>query len=202
MKNIDDELASAVAKLESAAQQRSAQGSKAGTATVQPEDAPRRSWGLLVGLGVVMAAILTLFFSSSDEAVVYAYGADEIKKKSTELQNRQVRMMGHLVSGSLVRRDDPCEYRFFVKKGGEQVPVRYAQCVVPDTFRDVKGVEVEVTVEGRLASDGHLEASNIFAKCPSKYEMGEMAAQGMAPKHGGAEKQPDFIEPRLVENVR
>ena len=49
--------------------------------------------------------------------------------------------------------------------------VHYAQCVVPDQFRDVKGVQVEVTAEGRLASDGHLVASKIFAKCPSKYEM-------------------------------
>ena len=85
---------------------------------------------------------------------------------------------------------------------GAPLKVQYAQCVVPDTFRDVKGVEVEVTAEGRLAEDGHLEASKIFAKCPSKYEMREGAAKmgGQGPDHGGA--KPEYIAPKVVDAIR
>ncbi|HKO93425.1 MAG TPA: cytochrome c maturation protein CcmE, partial [Polyangiaceae bacterium] len=70
--------------------------------------------------------------------------------------------------------------------------------VVPDTFRDVAGVEVEVTAEGRLSADGRLQATKIFAKCPSKYEMRETANQmgGKAPQHGGGGPKPDFIPAR------
>ena len=74
-----------------------------------------------------------------------------------------MRVQGILVPGTLVRRDEPCEHRFMMQKSGvkgaEPLSVTYAQCVVPDTFREVEGVEVEVTAEGRLSEDGHLEAS-------------------------------------------
>jgi cytochrome c-type biogenesis protein CcmE len=88
-----------------------------------------------------------------------------------------------------VKRDSPCEYRFTVEKKGVQMPVRYAQCVVPDTFRDVPNVEVGVTVEGKLQPDGSFEASSVLAKCPSKYDMKDKAARG--------EKMPHEALPNL-----
>jgi cytochrome c-type biogenesis protein CcmE len=61
--------------------------------------------------------------------------------------------------------------------------VRYAQCIVPDTFKDVPGMDVGVTVEGKLAAGGGFEASQVMAKCPSKYEMKEMKEQGKEMPH-------------------
>ena len=42
---------------------------------------------------------------------------------------------------------------------GAELAVRYAQCVVPDTFRDVPGMDVGVTVEGKVAPDGAFDAT-------------------------------------------
>lgn len=166
----------------------------------------KRSWGLLAGLIAVGAGVLLFVFNSGEDAVVYSYQVDELKAQAGDLGDRQVRVQGILVPGTLVRRDEPCEHRFMIQKAGlknaEPLNVQYAQCVVPDTFREVAGVEVEVTAEGRLAEDGHLEASKIFAKCPSKYEMREgAAAMGQAPKHGGGAPKPDFV-PMKVEAIR
>jgi cytochrome c-type biogenesis protein CcmE len=169
------------------------------------EEGSRRGWVLLGGLGVMVAGILGLFFTSSEDAVVYAYGVDELQARQADLGQRQVRVMGTLVSGTLVRRDNPCEYRFKMNKGDAELPVYYAQCVVPDTFRDVKGVQVEVTAEGRMTADGHLEASKIMAKCPSKYEMKETASvTGVRPEHQGTGSgaQPQFIAPREDPAIR
>lgn len=216
MSRIDDELEQAVRDGESA--QAGADSTKAvsssSAARSAAEVAPpvvadaeqKRSWGLLAGLVALGAGVLAFVFNSGEDAVVYSYQVDEIKAKAAELGDRQVRVQGLLVSGTLTRRDEPCEYRFMMQKAGvtgsEPLKVQYAQCVVPDTFRDVKGVEVEVTAEGRLAEDGHLEASKIFAKCPSKYEMREgAAAMGKAPEHGGGGPKPDFIPPK-VEGIR
>jgi cytochrome c-type biogenesis protein CcmE len=58
--------------------------------------------------------------------------------------------------------------------------------VVPDTFRDMPGMDVEVTAEGKLDPEGHFEASQIFAKCPSKYEMKDRAAKGEEAPHAPA----------------
>jgi cytochrome c-type biogenesis protein CcmE len=166
----------------------------------------KRSWGLLVGLLALGAGVLAFVFNSGEDAVVYSYQVDQIKAQAADLGERQVRVQGILVPGTLVRRDEPCEHRFMIQKqgakGSEPLAVTYAQCVVPDTFREVKGVEVEVTAEGRLGEDGHLEASKIFAKCPSKYEMREgAAAMGKAPEHGGDGPKPEFVPPK-VEAVR
>ena len=50
------------------------------------------------------------------------------------------------------------------------LPVRFAGCVVPDTFRDVPGLDVEVTVEGELCDTCHtFDASMLIAKCHSKW---------------------------------
>jgi cytochrome c-type biogenesis protein CcmE len=164
----------------------------------------KRSWGLLVGLLALGVGVLAFVFNSGEDAVVYSYQVDQIKAQAADLGERQVRVQGILVPGTLVRRDEPCEHRFMIQKqgatGSEPLAVTYAQCVVPDTFREVKGVEVEVTAEGRLGEDGHLEASKIFAKCPSKYEMREgAAAMGKAPEHQGNGPMP---EPLKIEAVR
>jgi len=58
------------------------------------------------------------------------------------------------------------------------IDVRYPQCVVPDTFRDVPNVDVDVTATGKLAKDGQFLASEIMAKCPSKYEAQNRQAIG------------------------
>ena len=41
---------------------------------------------------------------------------------------------------------------------------------MPDTFRDVPEGGVLVTAEGKLKESGQFEASQIMAKCTSKYD--------------------------------
>jgi cytochrome c-type biogenesis protein CcmE len=72
---------------------------------------------------------------------------------------------------------------FTIEKNGTELPVRYAKCIVPDTFRDIAGMDLGVTVEGELRPDGSFEASQVLAKCPSKYEMKQKQAQGENAPH-------------------
>ena len=138
---------------------------------------------LLVALLAMGAGIVALVMSFSG-AAVYAKTVDQVVADAGKLQGRKVRVEGRLVHGSLKRREQPCEYRFELGGGGAVLPVRYAQCVVPDTFRDVPGMDLDVTVEGTVSQDGSFEATQVLAKCPSKYEMQDMAAKGTAVPHG------------------
>jgi cytochrome c-type biogenesis protein CcmE len=113
---------------------------------------------------------------------VYSKGVDDLVRDKDKFADRAVRVEGTLVKGSLVRRDQPCEYRFTIEKNKVALPVHYSQCVVPDTFRDMPGMDVSVTAEGKLAS-GYFEASTIMAKCPSKYEMKDRARNGEQAPH-------------------
>ena len=149
----------------------------------------RRNLGLLAALLGISGAVLAVVLTSS-EAAVYSKGVDQLVQQKARLAGRNVRINGKLVEGTLKRRDRPCEYRFTLTKNGATVPVRYAQCVVPDTFRDIPGMEVQVTAQGQLNQDGYFEANQIMAKCPSKYE--EQMRQGKAVPYPEAESVSSF----------
>ena len=66
---------------------------------------------------------------------------------------------------------------FRVTDGTAELPVTY-RGLVPDTFTDQQ--DIEVIVEGRLGRDGVFQATDVLAKCGSRYESvptdGERAA--------------------------
>lgn len=178
MSNVDDELAQALRESEAVAAAQPAPLASSARAT------PKRSLTLLIGLLVAGGAILTLVFTSFDGSAIYDRKVDEVLAEKAKLQGRSVRVEGMLKKGTLVRRDEPCEYRFTITgKNSTELPVRYSRCTVPDTFRDMPGMDVMATAEGTLDPSGHLEASLIMAKCPSKYEMKQRAVKGEAAPH-------------------
>jgi cytochrome c-type biogenesis protein CcmE len=151
------------------------------------EDPDRRRWvGLLVAVGLAMGAagIAALVLTGMQDKAMYSKPVDELLAQKTRFLGRPVRAEGMLVHGSLVHRDQPCEYRFVIAKNGAELPVRFAQCVVPDTFKDVPDLDVGVTVEGQLQADSSFEATDVLAKCPSKYEMEKRKKDGEHMPHG------------------
>jgi len=131
----------------------------------------KKSIGLLATLLVLVCAVVALFMVGFKEAAVYATPVDKlVNEKSGAFVGRKVRVEGELVPGTLVKRDQPCEYRFTIHKDKDELPVRYKQCVIPDTFRDMPGGGVNVTIEGALNAQGEFEASLVMAKCASKYD--------------------------------
>ncbi|MBM4360501.1 MAG: cytochrome c maturation protein CcmE [Deltaproteobacteria bacterium] len=129
----------------------------------------KSSWGLLVTLLVMAAGLVALFMFGFKDAAVYSVPVDKLLADQASVGKR-VRIDGELVPGSLARRDQPCEYRFRVRAEGKELEIRYPQCVIPDTFRDMPQGGVMVTAEGKLLPAGHFEASLILAKCSSKYD--------------------------------
>ena len=148
-------------------------------------DASRKRLLLLVPLVMAAAAIVALVLVGMQDKGTYSKDVDVLIAEKAKFIGKPVRVEGSLVHGSLVKRESPCEYRFTIEKNGVEVPVRFAKCIVPDTFRDVPGVDVGVTVEGELRPDNSLEANAVLAKCPSKYEMKQKAAQGEKMPHAG-----------------
>jgi cytochrome c-type biogenesis protein CcmE len=192
MSDVDDELAKALAESEATA--RAEDPLPVTHAASTTPGTTKRSLGLLLSLLVMGGGILTLVLLNVGDATVYSRGVDELVKEKVKLDGRNVRVDGTLVKGTLQKRDQPCEFRFTMEKKGAQLPVRYAQCIVPDTFRDVAGMDVMVTVEGTLAKSGDFEATTIMAKCPSKYEMQDRAKKGEKAPH------PESIQAANIPN--
>jgi cytochrome c-type biogenesis protein CcmE len=167
-KNLDQELAEAVL----------AAGAEDVPSVVKPARAPeapsapsgKRNLGLLLTLLAMVGAVVTLFLGVFQPAAVYATPVDKLVADQQAFVGRKVRVEGELVPGTLLKRDQPCEYRFTIHKDDAKLPVRYPQCVIPDGFRDVPSGGVQVTIEGSLTPSGDFQASLVMAKCSSKYD--------------------------------
>ena len=140
----------------------------------------------IVKVGVVFVVLggalsLLLFGSEASDALVYSKLVNEVLTKPEDFKGRELRVEGVLKQGSIQFREQPCEYRFVIGKEGKEMPVRFSQCIVPDTFKD--GLGVQVSVQGRLTNDGYFMANKVIAKCPSKYEMQERQKNGEKMPH-------------------
>ena len=133
---------------------------------------------IVVPLVMIAAAGAALVLAGLQGSAIYSKPVDELLAQKGRFTGRPVRAEGILVHGTLTKRETPCEYRFTITKNGVDVPVRFAECVVPDTFRDEPGADVGVTVEGQLQADNTFEATSVLAKCPSKYETKARGAKG------------------------
>ncbi|MEO6955049.1 MAG: cytochrome c maturation protein CcmE [Polyangia bacterium] len=121
----------------------------------------------LATLVIVFAGIGYLFYSSSGEAFEYYKHVDELTQNPGQWSGKHLQMHGFVVPGSIAKRMDQgrqqIEYKFQAVNCEKTVEVRYSG-TVPDTFKD----RAEVVVKGTL--DGNqFHASEISAKCPSKY---------------------------------
>ena len=78
-----------------------------------------------------------------------------------------LKMGAKVVPGSVRRDPANRQIDFQVSDGLRTYPVTY-RGLVPDTFTDAN--DIEVIVEGRLGRDGVFRATEVLAKCGSRYE--------------------------------
>jgi cytochrome c-type biogenesis protein CcmE len=153
------------------------------------DDQSKRGLLLTILLVMVGAGAASFVLMGMKDQAIYSKSVDELVANKSRFAGRQVHAEGNLVHGTLTKREQPCEFRFTIEAKGTQVPVRFPQCVVPDTFRDVPDMDVGVTVEGELLADNTFLASKVLAKCPSKYEMKDRAQKGEKMPHAAVEPQ-------------
>ncbi len=131
---------------------------------------PRQQRMLAVGLalvGIAIAAGLTLR-AFQDNMMFFVSISDVVAgKHPTE---RNFRIGGLVVDGSLQREQGSMDIRFEVTDTACSVPVVYSG-VLPDLFREGQGV----VAHGRLGNDGVFHAEKILAKHDEEYMAPEVA---------------------------
>ena len=128
----------------------------------------------LVVLGISIAAVLTLqmfkenmmFFVSVSDVVAGNYP-----------EERNFRVGGVIVEGSIEREDESLAIRFLVTDLRCEIPVTY-EGVLPDLFREGQGV----VAHGRMGDDGVFAAEEVLAKHDENY-MAPEVAESMAATH-------------------
>lgn len=118
---------------------------------------------------VVAVAVLAggvAIVGSSMSAGVFQLTIEETLASPDRYQDREFKVVGTVVPGSISRRGGPFEMAFSIRDAaGRALPCHY-QGTVPDPFAEDR----EVILQGTLREGPRMEVSKITVKCPSKYE--------------------------------
>jgi cytochrome c-type biogenesis protein CcmE len=124
----------------------------------------------LVGAGIIVTSVVLLIAQGVKETGVYFLTPSELAAKTTAdptFYDVGLKISAKVVPGSIRRDDKNRQVDFQVSDGVQSYPVTY-RGLVPDTFTDAS--DIEVIVEGRLGRDGVFRATEVLAKCGSRYE--------------------------------
>ena len=122
----------------------------------------------LFGATIVTLTVGFLMAEGIKDTGVYFLTPTELSQRAardSSIYDVGVRIGGNVVKGSIDRHVASQTITFEVTDGAATYPVVY-HGIAPDTFTD----EIEVVVEGRLTRSGHIQATNLLAKCGSRYE--------------------------------
>lgn len=150
----------------------------ASNASTQMDEAgPSRGSRVRVVLGLLLAVgAFYLVVGSMTEGGAYFYTVDEAADRPVD--DKLLRVKGKVLVGSYTLNEATNEHRFTITEKEKTMPVYY-KGALPDVFAE--GGEVVAT--GRRDEGGTLVATEVTAKCPSKYEgdgLSEQARERMA----------------------
>lgn len=120
---------------------------------------------LLLGGGIVVAALAYLINSGIQEATVYYITPSELKAKGRAVSDRSLRLGGMVVPGSLHWEPQTLKLTFRLTDGKAEVPVEHTGSP-PDLFKEGAGA----VVEGKCVNGGPFQSSMIMAKHSEEYK--------------------------------
>ena len=128
--------------------------------------------GTKFGLGalIIVAAIAGLIWTSVKQTGVYFLSPTELLTRTEQdpsFHDVGLKVGAKVVRGSIHRDPGSQRIDFEVSDTARRFPVTYVG-LVPDTFTDAN--EIEVIMTGKLGRDGVFHATEVLAKCGSRYE--------------------------------
>ena len=119
---------------------------------------------------VILGALIMLLYTTVSQGAQYYKHVDEVMVSPEQWYGKSMQLHGFIEDHSIQMRPKSLDYRFKLRKGDYTVLATYTG-TVPDSFKD--GAELVLT--GRLGPQG-FQATEMTAKCPSKYEAAELKA--------------------------
>jgi cytochrome c-type biogenesis protein CcmE len=124
----------------------------------------------LLGASVIVAGVAGLIITGVKETGVYFLTPSELVARTAadpSFHDVGLKVGAHVVPGSVRRDAGTRTIDFRISDGTQEFPVTYTG-LIPDTFTDASNIEV--IVEGKYGRDGVFHATEVLAKCGSRYE--------------------------------
>jgi cytochrome c-type biogenesis protein CcmE len=126
-------------------------------------------------IAVIVLSLGYLAYTGVQDSKSYYVTINELNRMGDGAYNKRLRVAGNVVPGSIRRQGTHAE--FMLVEQDHTLPVVYSGTeALPDTFKD----DAQTLAEGKFGHDGVFHATNIQAKCASKY----------APKQGQPSSSP------------
>jgi cytochrome c-type biogenesis protein CcmE len=128
-------------------------------------------WKFAALVAVIVGTLVWLAAGGINEGKTYYKTVAELQAMGPAAQGQRLRVAGDVVPGSIVRQGR--QVSFTLKQEGRTLKVVYSGSEpLPDTLRDSS----QALADGRMRPDNVFQASQIQAKCASKYEAKPPAA--------------------------
>ena len=130
---------------------------------------------LIVGI----AGAATLAFLAIGENMLYFFSPTQVNAGEVPT-NRQIRVGGLVVDGSVRREDGNLMVKFELTDSVQTITVHY-EGILPDLFREGQGI----VAIGQLSATGFFDADEVLAKHDENYMPPEVAEALKAAREGG-----------------
>ena len=132
---------------------------------------------------VIVMSLAYLAYTGVRDSKSYYVTIKELNGMGDGAYSKRLRVAGNVAPGSIKRQGTHVEFQLVEQD--RTLPVVYSGTEAPpDTFKD----NAQALAEGRFGRDGVFHASNIQAKCASKYAPKANGQPGAAPAAANAQK--------------
>ena len=127
-------------------------------------------------IAVIVVALAYLAYTGVQDSKSYYVTIKELNGMGAEAYSKRLRVAGNVAPGSVKRQGTHLEFQLVEE--GRMIPVVYNGTEAPpDTFKD----NAQALAEGKYGKDGIFHATNIQAKCASKYAPKQNGQPGAMP---------------------
>jgi cytochrome c-type biogenesis protein CcmE len=120
-----------------------------------------------LAITIILISLAYLAYTGVQQSKSYYVTIAELKQQAAQddgIYAKRLRVAGNVAVGSIKRTGSRVE--FVLSENGNTVPVVYSGSEAPpDTFKD----DAQALAEGSFGRDGVFHATNLQAKCASKY---------------------------------
>lgn len=125
-----------------------------------------------IGATIIVGAVALMIAEGVRQTGTYFMTPTQLLERTTAdpaFHDVGLKVSAKVVPGSIRRDDQRRRVDFRISDGARSFPVTYTwTSPLPDTFTDAN--DIDVVVQGKLATDGVFHATDVIAKCGSRYE--------------------------------